>query len=350
LDFEQEPQQQPESEPSLQEEPQQFVQPQQQRRPSNAERRAQTKQARDRTLQENRILRAQVDRLSQQVASFEPRFQQIDINRAQQHMAELERQFNEQQRAAADARRRMSDAMAAANSDGMAEALDARDQAMQRSEHLRLQREGIAQALRQGGHVQQGEQGAPPPPQQWETTPPPQQQRRPVPTRVRELADDFASENDWMDTQDRLPDGRPRDVDTRIMLELDESVLADGFDPATADYWEELRDRAARYLPHRFDAEPAPQRRNGASRQQSPHNGERQMPERRGPPVAAPSDRSPANPNRFFLNADRRQALIDAGILDRQGRPPEDDEGRKRLQRFVRQYQRYDRENGVARA
>jgi hypothetical protein len=58
-------------------------------------------------------------------------------------------------------------------------------------------------------------------------------------------AKSWAAENNWF-----KPDGK--DADSAVVKALDESLMAEGFNPATQEYWDELTDRASRYLPHRF--------------------------------------------------------------------------------------------------
>ncbi len=317
---------------------------QQKQHRTRAERRAVTREARDRTIRENQILREQVRQLSQRIDGFEPRFNEIDQGRVVAQVADLDRQIGEHTRAATEARRRMSEAMVAQDAESFASALEARDNAILRSEQLRAHKNNLDTALAQGGHVNGSQQPGGQQQQQRQIQIEQQQpQRRPLSQRARTLADEFASENDWMDSE-RLPDGRPRDLDTRLMLELDDSVLNDGYDPATEDYWEELRDRAARYLPHRFGA--AQQPAAPAPRQQQTQQA--QPAERRGPPVAGIGDRAPSNGrNQVYLSPQRKEALILAGVLNRDGVTVED---RTRLSRYLKQYQQFDRENGLVRA
>lgn len=50
---------------------------------------------------------------------------------------------------------------------------------------------------------------------------------------------------------DEFPDFDPngRDADSKVVQALDEAVLEEGFDPTTAEYWDELRDRVLDRIP-----------------------------------------------------------------------------------------------------
>lgn len=55
----------------------------------------------------------------------------------------------------------------------------------------------------------------------------------------------FARRNPWYNPQGR-------DEDSVKMREIDADVAADGYDPSTAEYWQEVEARAAEEMPHRF--------------------------------------------------------------------------------------------------
>jgi hypothetical protein len=63
--------------------------------------------------------------------------------------------------------------------------------------------------------------------------------------RLIQNARQWMGDNDWYD-----PSGK--DVDSRIAKVVDESLLAEGWDPAAEDYWEELDRRLSKRLPHRY--------------------------------------------------------------------------------------------------
>jgi hypothetical protein len=63
-------------------------------------------------------------------------------------------------------------------------------------------------------------------------------------------ATEFMSRNKW------FKGATAPDPDSKVLAALDNSLTAEGWDPKTDAYWQELEVRAARYLPHRFQAAP----------------------------------------------------------------------------------------------
>lgn len=87
-----------------------------------------------------------------------------------------------------------------------------------------------------------------------------------VPEGVVRNTQTFIGRNKWFD-----PGGG--DEDSRIVKALDAGVAADGYDPRTKEYWEELEDRMRERLPHRFKnststnkKDPPPQITGGGSK------------------------------------------------------------------------------------
>jgi hypothetical protein len=172
----------------------------------------------------------------------------------------------------------------------------------------------------------------------------------PLPRVVQQHVEDFMDENPWYNPNDRLANGKVRDFDTRIMLEIDSDLAAEGFDPSSQDYWEELRDRGRERLPHRFaDDAPAQQPQRQAAR--APQQRQAPVdPIRRGPPAAGGMDRGPAaqaGKNQLYLSPQRKEALIAAGVLNRDGKTVEDP---VKFRRLADQYIKFDATNGVARS
>ena len=106
-------------------------------------------------------------------------------------------------------------------------------------------------------------------------------------------AEAWMSKNSWYNPQGT-------DVDSRIVLTLDNALSAEGFDPKTPEYWEELESRVGQYLPHRTKA---PQRAKpkgvptgGSGRDNSP----------------APS----ASKDKVYLSPERVKAIKEAGAWD----------------------------------
>lgn len=64
--------------------------------------------------------------------------------------------------------------------------------------------------------------------------------------RLQRLAANWMERNEWYD-----PNGR--DTDSKIAKQIDESLVAEGWNPTEADYWEELDNRLHKYLPHKYN-------------------------------------------------------------------------------------------------
>ena len=135
-------------------------------------------------------------------------------------------------------------------------------------------------------------------------------QPQPLDQRVADNAKDWISRNKWYD-----PNGR--DVDSRVVLTIDQALADEGFNPASRDYWDELSNRVKKYLPHRV------KRDNMTHTVRSVVTGSG-----RETPASKPG-------NTFRLSAERVQALKDLGVWDD---PKERD-------KMIKQYRAYDKSN-----
>ena len=113
--------------------------------------------------------------------------------------------------------------------------------------------------------------------------------------QLQRHANKWMSENTWYD-----PNGK--DPDSRRALNEDSILAEEGYDPKTADYWEELDRRLQRVVPHRYteDANDRPR-----SRPRSAVTGS-------GREFASTNGRS----NSFTLSPDQVKAMKDAGMWD----------------------------------
>ena len=75
---------------------------------------------------------------------------------------------------------------------------------------------------------------------------PKQQIKGPDPT-VQRMAATWMERNGWYDPQ-------LKDADSKVAQSIDQSLTEEGFDPALADYWDELDERLQKYLPHRYNS------------------------------------------------------------------------------------------------
>lgn len=128
-------------------------------------------------------------------------------------------------------------------------------------------------------------------------------------------AEAWMSKNTWYNPQGQ-------DVDSRIVLTLDNALAAEGFDPKTPEYWSELESRIGQYLPHRAKAaqraKPKGVPTGGSGRDNSPTPGS-------------------ANSKKVHLSSDRIKAIKEAGAWD----------DLPRRTAMVNAYLKYDKENGL---
>ena len=130
--------------------------------------------------------------------------------------------------------------------------------------------------------------------------------------RLKKHADSWMARNDWYD-----PNGG--DTDSQIAVKIDEALVREGWDPTSADYWEELDNRLTKYLPHRY---------NGVSGEKPVVRSPRSVVTSSGR-ESTPS----ARPNEFRLSPDRVKAIKEAGRWD-------DVTERNKM---IRKYAEYDR-------
>lgn len=132
---------------------------------------------------------------------------------------------------------------------------------------------------------------------------------------LKRHASDWMARNDWYD-----PNGD--DMDSSVATKIDEKLMAEGWDPKTAEYWEELDNRLTKYLPHRYNSG------NGETNSRSS--------ERRPRTVVTSSGReqtSAARPGEFRLSPERVKAIKEAGRWD----------NITERNKMIRKYAEYDR-------
>ena len=134
-----------------------------------------------------------------------------------------------------------------------------------------------------------------------------------ISTEVQRNATNWLKKNSWYDPQ-------ARDTDSRIAKVIDQELVADGWDPADPEYWEELDSRLSSRLPHRYASK----------------GGERKKARTAGPTASSRvANTESAKPGTIRLSPDRVQAIKDAGAWD-------DVERRNKM---IRAYASYDRQN-----
>ena len=244
------------------------------------------KQRRDEAIKRDKLemdfLRKRNDDLERRLSAQEQRAYTADLRG-------LDAEIARAQQEAVMAEQVIAKAVAAGNGEDVAQALKYRDAAQIRAQQLAYQKQQYA------GSIQQHQQQAPA-----------------IDSVTMGHAQQFLADNSWYDPQGR-------DEDSAIVLAIDQALVRDGFNPQSAEYWTELRKRAARRLPDKFKAAPE------TSRSQ-----------RGGPAVGSGREHAPATTRReVYISPERKQALIDAGVWD-------DPVLRSK---YVKRYAEYDRQN-----
>lgn len=144
--------------------------------------------------------------------------------------------------------------------------------------------------------------------------------RQPVPNgndvRMQKKAAAWMERNSWYD-----PEGK--DTDSAVAVKIDESLAAEGWDPTTDEYWEQLDERLTKYMPHRY---------NRGTENRSSGRSPRSVVTGSGRESSSASVR----PGEYKLTPDRVRAIKEAGMWD-------DPTAR---QKMIRKYVEYDRGQG----
>jgi len=234
------------------------------------------------------FLRKRNDDLERRVSVQEQRTHKMDLSA-------FDAEISQASKEADMAERVIAKAVAAGNGEDVTQAMRYRDQALARIQQLNAQKNQVAS-------------------------------QRPQTPQIDDItmtyAKEFIAENPWYDAQGR-------DEDSAIVIAIDQSLSKDGYDPRSSDYWDELRRRAARRLPERFEA-PKPAKRAAEER-----NEPRREP-RGGPAVGSGREHAPASTRKeIYVSPERKQALVEAGVWD-------DPVLRAK---YVKRYAEYDRLN-----
>lgn len=139
---------------------------------------------------------------------------------------------------------------------------------------------------------------------------------QPLDPRLVNHAQAWMQKNTWYD-----PSGN--DDDSAIALTVDQRMAAQGWDPTTPEYWEELSARVSKVLPHR--AKPGYNKGSGAGNR---------------PPVAGSGRESSSGGSSrsvYKLSSERVKALKDAGVWD----------DPKQREEYIKNFREYDKANGL---
>lgn len=326
--------------------------------------RVRKKDNRARGQQENAELRSELAQTREQLADlagkvngFAPKLGEFEKGQLQQRLTSIDSELAETNRKFDDAKRRIGEAVMSQDTEAFSKAMDDRDTAFVQRLRLQGAKEVVQQRITQAG-AGGGEGGerrgegddrrAGGDGERRETRGRQAEQSKPLSAEAQERVADFGEQNPWFKPQDR------GDRDSQLVLWIDAQVAAQGLDPATDDYWDEVDDMMRQYLPNRTGRDGGqqqqrqqPQRQNGARAGNSNANG---ASARRGPATGGGGDRAAPGGKggrvEVRLTANRKEALILAGVLERDGKTVAD---RTKFNRMIKQYADYDREHGEVR-
>jgi len=179
----------------------------------------------------------------------------------------------------------MARATEAGNGDDVVAAMRIRDEAMSRAQQLQYNKQQVAQVREQASQPQ-------------------------ADPRVVNYAQEWMQANEWYNP-------RGGDDDSAVVNAIDASMTAQGYDPTSRSYWEELTRRVAARVAD---------------------DGGSAAPRRKAPPQGGTREHAPTSTRKeIYVTPERKAAMIEAGVWD-------DPAARTRM---LKAYQAYDK-NGSA--
>lgn len=255
------------------------------RRKERADRKEKRDKAMARDKLERDFLLKRNDELERRIAAQEQRAVQQDFNSFDAAIAKAQRDVQMAEQVIAKA-------VAAGNGEDVATAMRYRDQAAARAQQAAMAKQNAQAQVQQRTR----ESAAP--------------KMDPV---IASHAQKFLAENPWYDASGG-------NEESGVVLAIDQQLTREKYDPRSEDYWNELRARAAKRLPERF---------------QAPASDEASRTPRGGPNIGSGKEHAPASTRReVYISPERKQALIDAGVW---GDPV-------LRMKYVKRYADYDRE------
>jgi hypothetical protein len=251
------------------------------RKAEKEDRAARRKAAIERDKTELNFLRQRNEELEKRVMSIEERTTRSET-------AGLKERINDALAEAKAAERIMAKAVEAGDGEDVTKALRIRDEAIRKAQQLNY---AAQQMVAQARAAQKPTQ---------------------MDAEVSIMAKKWISDNSWYN-----PKGN--NEESKIVQAIDQTLMTEGFNPKTEQYWQELDKRVARRLPERkqFDDEPKKQGR-------------------KGPMIGGSREHAPASTRReVYVSPERKDAMIQAGVWD----------DPVLRQRYLKQYAKWDRDN-----
>ncbi len=252
------------------------------RRSENKSRRQRQKEARDRTERELKFLQTRNEELERRFSHFE---QETDARVTGSEIASIDTSINKARSDMQLANQVIEQAVTNNDGKNLAEALTHRDTIRDNLRDLEQAKTYLANNSRRD-------------------VAPAQQQLDP---RHVAHAQKFMIDNDWWD-----PNGR--DPDSKVVLDIDRSLVQEGYQPATKDYWDELRARSKEALPKRFESRAGSREDEGGDKGSG--NGQEKPAGARGPQFRTGGRERPLKKNEVYISPERKEAMIEAGVWE----------------------------------
>ena len=221
----------------------------------------------------------------------------VEKTTVQNSISTIDARLNEKIAEVRAAERIMAQAVEAGNGEDVAKALRIRDEAMKQAQQLQAIKHQQAQVAQKIHHQAQQPQGPDP--------------------EIANYAKNWVDKNPWYDPN-------ARNEESKIVLAIDQTLVEEGYNPKSEEYWLELDKRVAKRLPHT---------KGGGDNDDGNNRGGR-----KGPPVGSSRDQAPpSSRQQVYISPERKQAMIEAGVW----------EDPILRQRYLKQYAKWDRENAT---
>jgi hypothetical protein len=231
-----------------------------------AARREERRRARERRRKGKEMTLAELDVLRRRNEELERRLQSLEGRTVQQDLRAVDERLSTAQLRAQHAERVLAEAVQAGDGTRTAQALRARDEALHEARELSAVKTRFQRADAPAERVD---------------------------PRLKTHAQEWMEDNPWYD-----PDAK--DEDSAIVNTIDNRLAAEGWDPTTAEYWDELQRRVEKRLPSRTGA---PQKPGPATR--------------RGPPIGGGREHASSSTKReVYVSPEAKQAMVEAGVWD----------------------------------
>jgi hypothetical protein len=254
-------------------------------RKKRAKRRQIQKMAKEAAQRELQALRAQNEAMAKRLAA-------VEGNALSQNEMAIDARMTEAQREIQQAEMIIARAIEAGNGEDVTLALKMRDEAAARVNMLDQVKRQIAQA---------------------------KNQPTPADPAAVSLAQEWMSANPWYDP-------RGGNEDSAITNAIDARLVAEGYNPTSVEYWQEL----TRRVRTRLSGAPRKAERNDARDE----SNERETTRKKAPPMGTTREHAPPSTKKeVYVTPERKQAMIDAGIWD----------DPVRRNQMLKAYQAYDR-------